>query len=100
MLLQRESGGDLAGLLRSTAAALEEAEREARDARAATAQARFTGLLVSALPLAAAILAELARPGYLASLTRSPLTVWLFGCAVVFQLVALGLVRRLARVGG
>jgi tight adherence protein B len=99
MLLQRESGGDLAGLLRSTAAALEEAEREARDARAATAQARFTGLLVSILPLAAALLAELARPGYMASLTRSPLTVWLAGCAVVLQLVALVMVRRLARVG-
>jgi tight adherence protein B len=99
MLLQRESGGDLAGLLRGTAAALEEAEREARDARAATAQARFTGLLVSVLPLAAAVLAELARPGYVASLTRSPLTVWLAGCAVVLQLVALVMVRRLARVG-
>jgi tight adherence protein B len=100
MLLQRESGGDLAGLLRGTAAALEEAEREARDARTATAQARFTGLIVSVLPLAAAVLAELARPGYLASLARSPLTLWLAGCAVAFQLVALVLVRRLARVDG
>ena len=33
------------------------------DARAATAQARFTGLLVSVLPLAAAGLAELGSPG-------------------------------------
>jgi tight adherence protein B len=98
MLLQRDAGGDLAGLLRGSAAALEEADRLERDARAATAQARFTGLLVSVLPLAAAGLAELARPGYLGSLLRSPLTLWLGGCAVAFQLAALLLIHRLARV--
>jgi tight adherence protein B len=98
MLLQRDAGGDLAGLLRGSAAALEEADRLERDARAVTAQARFTGLLVSILPLAAAGLAELARPGYLGSLLRSPLTLWLGGCAVAFQLLALLLIHRLARV--
>jgi tight adherence protein B len=98
MLLQRDAGGDLAGLLREGAAALEEADRLERDARAVTAQARFTGLLVSVLPLAAAALAELARPGYLGSLLRSPLTLWLGGCAVAFQLAALLLIHRLARV--
>jgi tight adherence protein B len=100
MLLQREAGGNLAGLLRGCAEALEEAGRLERDARAATAQARFTGLLVSALPLAAAVLAELARPGYLGSLLRSPLTLWLGGCAVAFQLSALLLIYRLARPKG
>jgi tight adherence protein B len=98
MLLQRDAGGDLAGLLRSSAAALEEADRLERDARSVTAQARFTGLLVSILPVAAAALAELARPGYLGSLLRSPLTLWLGGCAVAFQLAALLLIHRLARV--
>ncbi len=98
MLLQREAGGDLAGLLRGTADALEEAARLERDARTATAQARFTGLLVCALPCAAAVLAELARPGYLAGLAQSPLTIWLAGCAVAFQLTALLLITRLARI--
>jgi tight adherence protein B len=98
MLLQREAGGDLAGLLRTAASALEDAARLERDARTATAQARFTGLLVCALPLAAAVLAELARPGYLASLGHSPLTAWLAGCAVAFQLTALALISRMSRV--
>jgi tight adherence protein B len=98
MLLQREAGGDLAGLLRSAAAALEDAARLERDARTATAQARFTGLLVCGLPLAAAVLAELARPGYLSSLARSPLTAWLAGCAIAFQLTALALISRMSRV--
>ena len=47
VLLQRDAGGDLAALLRDLAAALEERGRVVADARSATAQARFTALLVT-----------------------------------------------------
>jgi tight adherence protein B len=97
-LLQRRSGGDLARLLRDCARALEEQERLERDARAATAQARFTGLIVVMLPLGGALLAELASPGYLRSLSGSFLTAWLAGLALVMQAVAAVLIRRLGRV--
>jgi tight adherence protein B len=98
VLLQRDAGGDLAGLLRGVAESLEEAARVNRDARAATAQARFTGLLVAALPVVAAGLAELASPGYLARIASSPITMWLGGCALVLQLAGMLLIARLARV--
>jgi tight adherence protein B len=97
-LLQRRSGGDLARLLRDSARALEDQERLERDARAATAQARFTGLIVVMLPLGGALLAELASPGYLASLASSFLTAWLAGLAVAMQVIAAVLIRRLGRV--
>jgi tight adherence protein B len=97
-LLQREAGGDLARLLRDCARAADDAARLAREARAATAQARFTGLLVVLLPLGGAVLAELASPGYLRGLASSFLTAWLAGVAVVLQVVAAVLIRRLARV--
>ena len=73
ILLQRDAGGDLPALLRDLAAALEAARRLERDARTATAQARFTAWLVVGLPLAAAALAELAAPGFLAGLIAAPL---------------------------
>jgi tight adherence protein B len=97
-LLQREAGGDLARLLRDCARAADDAARLAREARAATAQARFTGLLVVLLPLGGAVLAELASPGFLRGLASSFLTAWLAGVAVVLQVVAAVLIRRLARV--
>jgi tight adherence protein B len=99
ILLQREAGGDLASLLRSIAAGLEEAARVEADARSATAQARFTAWLVAALPVGAAVLAELARPGYIGELLRAPLAPWLLGAAAVCQLVACVLIRRIARLG-
>jgi tight adherence protein B len=97
-LLQRRSGGDLARLLRDSARALEDQVRLERDARAATAQARFTGLIVVMLPLGGALLAELASPGYLRSLAGSFLTAWLAGLALAMQVVAAVLIRRLGRV--
>ena len=98
ILLQRDAGGDLAGLLRDQAAALEAADRIGRDARAATAQARFTARLVLLLPVGAAALAELASPGLIAGLLAHPLSVWLVGMAAVLQLTAILAVARLARV--
>jgi tight adherence protein B len=97
-LLQRRSGGDLARLLRDTARGIDDQERLLQDARAATAQARFTGAIVVALPFGGAALAELARPGYLSSLAGSFLTAWLGGLAIAMQVVAAVLIRRLGRV--
>ena len=98
ILLQRDAGGDLAGLLRDQAAALEAADRIGRDARAATAQARFTARLVLLLPAGAAVLAELAGPGLIAGLLDHPLSVWLVAMAAVLQVTAILAVARLARV--
>lgn len=100
VMLQRDAGGDLAQLLRDLAASLEAASRVARDARAATAQARFTGTLIAVLPLGAAALSELARPGSLAALLRSPLTATMLVLAVVLQVSGLVAIRRLSRLPG
>ena len=99
-LLQRRAGGDLARLLRECARAFEDQSRLLDEARAATAQARFTGVVVVLLPLGGALLAELASPGYLRGLAGSFLTLWLAGLALVLQVVAAVLIRRLARVRG
>jgi tight adherence protein B len=97
-LLQRRAGGDLARLLRHTARAMEEEARLTGELRAATAQARFTGLLVVLLPLGGALLAELASPGWFAGLWSSFLTAWLVGIALFLQALAAVLIRRLGRV--
>jgi tight adherence protein B len=97
VLLQRDAGGDLAALLRELAASGEAAERAERDARAATAQARFTAWLVLGLPLCAALVAELAAPGFAASLLANPLSTSFAALAAILQLAALLCISRLAR---
>jgi tight adherence protein B len=99
VLLQRDAGGDLAGLLRSLATALETRGRVVAEARSATTQARFTATLVTGLPLAGLALGELAQPGFVGGLVSEPVTAVLIAVAVALQVVALVCVRRIARVG-
>ena len=98
VLMQRDAGGDLAALLRDLAAALEARRRVVADARSATAQARFTALLVTALPAVGLALGELAQPGFVVGLAGSPLTAAMVVLALVLQVVAFASVRRIARV--
>ena len=99
VLLQRDAGGDLAALLRDLAGALEQRGRVLADARSATAQARFTALLVTGLPAAALALGELAQPGFLLALCSSALPAAMVAVALVLQAVAFVCVRRIARIG-
>jgi tight adherence protein B len=98
LLSQRLAGGDLAGLLRRFAAGAAERDRVAEDARSATAQARFTGLLVVAMPTGGALFAELVQPGFLAKLLGSPAAAILLACAVGLQAIGFVAIHRLSRV--
>ena len=98
MLSQHLAGGDLAVLLRRFAEAGSDRDRAEADARSATAQARFTGLLVVAMPAGAALLAELLAPGFVGGLLSEPASATLLGIAAGFQLAGFAAIRRLSRV--
>jgi tight adherence protein B len=97
-LLQRRAGGDLAALLRTSARAFEDEARLLGEVKAATAQARFTGMVVVLMPIGGAMLAELASPGFARNLAASPLSAWLVGMAVAMQVGAAFAIKRLARI--
>jgi tight adherence protein B len=98
LLSQRLAGGDLAGLLRRFAEGAAERDRVAEDAHAATAQARFTGLLVVAMPSGGALFAELLNPGFLTRVLGAPASAFLLAFAAALQLVGFVAIRRLAKV--
>jgi tight adherence protein B len=98
LLSQQRAGGDLAGLLRRFAAGAAERDRVVEDARSATAQARFTGLLVVAMPSGGALFAELIQPGFFAQLLGSPPAAVLLALAAALQVAGFFAIGRLARV--
>jgi tight adherence protein B len=100
LLSQQVGGGDLAALLRRFGAAAAERDRADADARSATAQARFTGLLVVAMPVGAAVLAELLEPGFVLGLVADPVAATILACAAGLQLAGFAAIRRLSRVSG
>lgn len=100
LLSQRLAGGDLAGLLRRFAEGAAERDRVAEDAKAATSQARFTGLLVVAMPTGGALFAELIQPGFLAGVIGAPASAVLLALAAALQLAGFFAIRHLSRVVG
>lgn len=95
---QRVAGGDLAALLRSFAEGAAERDRAIEDARTATAQARFTGLLVVAMPTGGAVFAELVQPGFLGKVLGMPASAVLLLFAAALQVCGFVAIRRLSRV--
>ena len=98
LLSQQLGGGDLAGLLRRFAASAAERDRVAADARSATVQARFTGLLVVAMPAGAALFAELIEPGFVGGLLSNGTSAALLAAAAAFQVGGFASIRRLSRI--
>jgi tight adherence protein B len=97
LLSQQLAGGDVAGLMRRLGAAAADRDRVADEARAATTQARFTGLLVVALPAGAALFAELLQPGFISRMLGEPASAVLLLAAAALQFAGFAVIRRLGR---
>jgi tight adherence protein B len=97
LLSQQVAGGDVAALMRRLAAAAADQDRVDDEARAATTQARFTGLLVVALPAGAALFAELLQPGFVSRVVSEPASAAMLIAAGGLQMVGFALIRRLGR---
>lgn len=88
--LHRRSGADLARLMRELAAAFRARDAACADARSATAQARFTALLVGAIPPVAGVLTELAVPGSVSgALSFAPTALLMFAASALMLIGAL-----------
>jgi tight adherence protein B len=72
ILIQRETGGNLAELLDKTAVVLRSRITLAQKVRVHTAQGRMTGGVLIALPFIAFVLLNLIKPGYTAPLFDTP----------------------------
>jgi tight adherence protein B len=97
LLSQQIAGGDVAALMRRLAAAAAERDRVDDEARAATTQARFTGLLVVALPAGAALFAELLQPGFISRVLAAPASAALLVVAAGLQVMGFAVIRRFGR---
>jgi tight adherence protein B len=97
LLSQQVVGGDVAGLMRRLAVAAADRDRVADEARAATTQARFTGMLVVALPAGAALFAELLQPGFVSRVLEEPASAAMLAAAGGLQMAGFALIRRLGR---
>jgi len=96
--LHRTSGGDLVALMRELAAAFRDRDRALRDAHAASAQARFTAVLVAAIPLVVLAGLEAAAPGAVTGALRLVPTAMMLLVALALLAGGVALTFRIGRV--
>jgi len=98
LILQRETGGNLAEILDGTAAVIRDRFRILRDVRTMTAQGRLSGAILMLLPMAMAGIIFVLAPEYLGSLAKDPQGKYLIPIAVVLQVVGFLIMRRIVDI--
>ncbi len=98
--LHQELGGDLVTALLGLAEGLADRERLRLEARALTTQARFAARIVPLAPLGAFAMLAVLAPSSAGALLGEPVGLALLGIAASLTLLALVLLRRIARGAG
>ncbi len=98
LILQRETGGNLAEVLDGTAAVIRDRFRILRDVRTMTAQARMSGTILMMLPLLLAGAIMVLAPDYLPSMAKDPSGKYLIPLALFLQVTGFLIMRRIVDI--
>jgi len=98
LILQRETGGNLAEVLDGTAAVIRDRFRILRDVRTLTAQARLSGAILFCLPLFLAGMIVVLAPEYLKGLAADPIGKYFIPIAIFLQITGFLIMRRIVDI--
>ncbi len=98
ILVQKESGGNLAEVLDKVATIIRERFRLKREIRTRTAQGRLTGWILSCLPLVLAVLLYLSNPEHISLLWTHPMGLKMLYGAIAMTLIGALIIRKIVRI--
>lgn len=98
VVVQRETGGNLAEIMDNIAHIIRERFRILGDVRSLTAHGRFSGVILSVLPIAMGFLIALIAPDYMLGFIRDPVGQVLLLAALFLQLVGFIWIRRVVNI--
>lgn len=98
ILIQRETGGNLAEVLQNISRTIRERFRIQGEIRVKTAQARLSGYVVSALPFILFLFINLTNPGYMKPLYEHEWGSWILTGAVLMQMIGWMIIRRITNI--
>jgi tight adherence protein B len=98
VLVQRQSGGNLAEILETIAHTIRERMRIRREVQTLTAQERMSSYVVGALPIIAFTYLTFINPNYLNLLFGTDSGRMLLGGAIVLELVGYYIIRRIVDI--
>jgi len=98
VILQRETGGNLAEIIETIARLIRERFRLEGKIKTLTAEGRLSALILSVLPFAIVFVLLLINPEYLSSLFTEPMGRIMAGIAILMMLFGIVVMRRMARM--
>jgi len=98
VLLQKQTGGNLAEILTRLAYVIRERFRLKGQVRAASAHGRLTATILTVLPIATMIGMLLVAPGYLQGMAADPDGKWLVGASIAAQFVGYYFIRKIITI--
>jgi tight adherence protein B len=98
ILIQRESGGNLAEILEKTAAVVRERFRLQKQIQIHTTQGRLTGWILSILPSVLGLALYLVDPVHMRVLWTRPMGINMLWGAVIMNLIGLWIIRRIVKI--
>jgi len=98
LLVQKETGGNLAEILDELARVIRDRFRIYREVQVKTAQGRLTAVILIALPIFMLIALEMVNPSYVRVLFNDPLGPTLLGVAAVMQLIGSIVIWRIVHI--
>ena len=96
--IQRSVGGDLAAILVTLADTMRQREEMRAEVNAATAQSRATALIITLLPIVAAVLLYFIVQDYFRPMLTNPLGWFMLALAAVLLFVGNVIIRRLTAI--
>ncbi len=98
VLVQKETGGNLAEVLDKTTAVMRERDRLKGQLRIYTAQGRITGVILCALPFLLFALLDLLNPSYEGVLLRDPLGIRLVYAGLAMMVLGVLVIRKIVDI--
>jgi len=98
VMLQRETGGNLAEILDNLSYVIRERFKILRQVRVHTAQGRLTMVLLMALPPTIVVIMQLLNPGFIHPLFADPLGHTLIVAGITLQTLGYFVIRKIIRI--
>ncbi|HWI63998.1 MAG TPA: type II secretion system F family protein [Symbiobacteriaceae bacterium] len=96
--IQRQVGGNLAEVLDKISGTIKDRIRLQGEIRTLTTQGRFSGWIVSLLPIGLAVMFQVISPGYLTPLVTNPIGWFLVVVGVVMQGIGIFMIRNMVNL--
>jgi tight adherence protein B len=98
VLIQRQTGGDLAGVLDNIGDMIRQRIRLQKTLKSKTAEGRFTGYVLTAFPAVMFVILYMMNPEYAGILLTEPLGKGMLVTAVIMQIMGLFMIQKLTKL--